>query len=98
MKTKWNDSNNIVLKDELISLNHSTLEQFYGIDKDLKFSVNISTKIFTNFCTKTLKIGTNGATLYKDDTTQVSNRFIVSSDNAFSLVIIFSSSTIMNIV
>ncbi|MEA2019280.1 MAG: metallophosphoesterase family protein [Campylobacterota bacterium] len=76
------------LQDSKIILTHTVLQQFSGINKNLKFSINQKDKTITNLCDLHLKIGTNGAIIKKDKTIEVENNFIVSMDNAFSLKII----------
>ena len=76
----------IFLEPEII-LNHSSLQQFAGIHKDLKFSINKKKKIITNLCEFPLNIGIGGTMIKKDKSIEVNDKFIISVDNAFVLIV-----------
>ncbi len=77
----------IILKNGSVELAHSDLQQFSSISKDLKFSIDKSKKTITNLCDLTLKIGIGGAVINKDETVNIEDKFIISTDNAFSLIV-----------
>ena len=85
---RYNKTNKkvVVPKDNLIELNHTDLQQFSSISKNLKFKINTTHKIITNLCDLELEIGIGGIFLKKDESVRVDNKLIISMKNDFSLL------------
>jgi len=77
----------IIPKDDNIILNYNDLKQFSGINMNLKLSINKNTKTITNLCDLNLMVGIGGSIIKKDQTINVEDKFIISDNNAFSLII-----------
>lgn len=82
-----NKKNKKIFLSEEIILSHSDLQQFNGIHKDLKFSIDKANQTITNLCELSLIVGVNGAVINKGQTINVMDAFVIYSEDAFSLLV-----------